>query len=292
MAKFETNLSKKDKQIIAGFLGLAVAFAFGWYLIRPAIIKINTLNDDISQASITEAQYRAKIINLSSAEAIYGRAVSDLNDSTSEFYEVMQSSSIDRMMTNYVLGFGLFPEDLTITMPNGPVEEVPYIHSEAYESMVENVVTTPTPTPIGTVTLPGAGTNESEASSNDSRAVMQAMNDVDTLLTPYNNARNASISTSTSGVECVTVSMVMSGSPEACQALIDDLCKKQSVRLTGFEWMRVDPVERVNQETGEVEFVDVDMARLRVNLNLYMVDIVDYESAVDEAVEAAASAED
>ena len=56
--------------------------------------------------------------------------------------------------------------------------------------------------------------------------------------------------------------------------------------------MRVDPVERVNQETGEIEFVDVDMARLRVNLNLYMVDIVDYESAVDEAVEAASSAED
>ena len=287
MAKFETNLSKKDKQTIAVVLSLAAAFAFGWYLIRPAIISINDLSEDIDEAQITQAQYKSKIINLTSAEAIYGKAVDDLNSSTEQFSEVMQSSGIDRMMTNYVLSFGLFPEDLYITMPDGPVQEAPYIYSEAASTQTRAVISTPTPTPVGTVSLPGTSSSSgaSDSSASGAAAVMSSTND--SLLTPYTRARESAYDTSSSVVECAYVTIVTSGTPEACQQMIDDLCHKESVRLTGFEWLDVDSVEQYNEETGEYEVIELDQSRVRVSLNLYMADITDYESAVSDAVEAA-----
>ncbi len=296
MAKFETNLSQKDKATIIGFLAFAGVFMFIWFGIRPAINDINSLNDDISHAKTVETQYRNKIINLASAEAIYERSVETINESTADFYEQMPSSGIDRMMTNYVLSFGLFPEDLYITMPSGPVEETPYIYSEAMERQVSAIIdaveATPTPIEVSTGFSAGSSsastTTEASASNPGSFA---ADTQVDSLLTPYTEAMNSASSTQSSGVEAVDITMVMTGSPEVCQALIDDLCTKPSIRITGFIWSKLEQVEQVNEETGEVELVDSDGVRLQVNVRLYMADITDYEASVTEAVEAAGVSE-
>lgn len=294
MAKFETNLSQKDKMTIVGFLAFAGVFMFAWFGIRPAVTDIKSLSDDIDHATVVEAQYRNKIINLSSSEAIFERAVSDLNDTTADFYEKMPSSSIDRMMTNYVLGFGLYPEDLYIGMPNGPVEEVPYIYSEAMARQVSSVVeevTEPTPTPIevsiGLSSGSSSSTQTAESGSAGSNFAAETL--VESLVVPYTSAMNSAGSTSSSGVEAVDITMIMTGNPDTCQALIDDLSTQPSVRITGFTWSAVDQVERINEETGEVELVDSDDVRLKVDIRLYMVDIVDYEASVTEAVEAVAA---
>ena len=147
MAKLETNLSAKDKATIAVVLFVGIVFVFSWYAIRPTVMSIRSLSDDIDQAKVVEIQSRGKVMSLTSAESAFGRVVSDLRDSTDGFYDVMTSSQIDRMATNYVLSFGLFPEDLYITMPNGPVEEIPYAYSPSAIRQASMVIATPTPTP-------------------------------------------------------------------------------------------------------------------------------------------------
>ena len=285
MAKFETNLNKKDKMTIAIVLFVGALFAFSWYLIKPAITEIRNLSDDIEQAEIVQAQYRNKVMSLTSAESLFDKAITDLTDSTSGFYEIMPSSTIDRMATNYVLSFGLFPEELSISMPSGPVEESPYAYSEAAEVQADRRQTaTPTPTPITTSTGLGSTSTSTSGSSNTNTA---ASTMVDSLFTPYDQARSGAVSTAYSGVQCVDITIVVSGSPEACQALIDDLCTKPAIRITGFNWMPVDPVEQYNEETGEIELIDLNSTRLSVSLRLYMADVADYEALVNEAVEAA-----
>jgi hypothetical protein len=283
MAKFETNLSKKDKMTIAIVLFVGVLFAFCWYLIKPAVTEIRTLSDDIEQAELLQQQYRNKIINLSSAETIFDKATDDLADSTSEFYEVMSSSAIDRMATSYVLSFGLFPEDLTINLPSTPVEEVPYDYSEAAAVQANNTATTPTPTPIAVTT--STGTASGTAAGTGTTPATSTM--VDSLLTPYGTARMNATSTAAAGVMYAELTLVMTGDEAACQALIDDLCTKPSLRITGFEWLYVDPVEQYDEETGTVTLIDPDYTRLRVNIRLYMADVADYSAMVDQAVEAA-----
>jgi len=293
MAKFETNLSAKDKVTIAIVLFVGLMFAFVWYAIKPVITNINSLNEDIEQAKITQAQYKGKIMNLTSAETIFDSVTEDLYSSTSDFYELMTSSQIDRMMTNYVLSFGLFPEDLLISMPTGPVNEVPYTNSGLAAIRASSRAATPTPTPIE-VNSNTAGTSNSsnaEDSSSSERNSASAANasNVESLIVPYSQARSLAGSTQSSGVYAADVTFVMSGSESTCQALIDDLCTNPSVRITGFEWLENVSIEQIDEETGFRVLVETDVVRLQVNLRLYMTDVTDYDEAVSAAVEAAGS---
>ena len=276
--KFESNLNDKDKKTIALVLGAAVVFMFGWFGIRPTVNDILELDGDIDTASLKQTEYKNKIINLSSAETIFGRAVNDLSDSTEEYYPMMQSSDIDRMMTSYVLGFGLYPENMNITMPVDPVVEAPYVYSD-----IEPVTVTPAPLPT---TAPTPAPAASSTGSDNSGSTEYMPEQVDSLFAPYNDARSSAVSTASSGIYCVTLSYTVTGSEEACQALIDDLSVKPSIRLTGFEWQEVDPIAE-EQEDGTIVYIEADTVRLTVNFNLYMTDIADYEEVVQEAVDAA-----
>jgi hypothetical protein len=282
MAMIETNLNKKDKMTIAIFLFIAVIFMFGWFAIRPTILKIREIDDQISQAQIKADEYKSKIIGLSSAEAIFDRAVEDINDSTSDYYEIMASSTIDRMVTSYVLSFDLYPEDLYITMPTGPIDEIPYLYSQAaYDQAALALAPTPVPTPVTTSTLDAA----SQALTGTTPAASGIQ--VQSLLTPYDSARMACTSTSSSGVVCADLTMVMTGDRNSCQALIDDLCTKPAVRITGFTWSQVEPTQVVNPDTGVVELVESESMRLQVSVRLYMTNVVDYRALVSDATAAA-----
>lgn len=283
MAKLETNLSAKDKATIAIVLFVGAVFVFSWYAIRPAIMSIRSLSDDIDQAKIQEIQCRGKVMSLASAESVFGKVVNDLNDSTSGYYEVMTSSQIDRMVTNYVLSFGLFPEDLYITMPNGPVTEAPYSYSQAAVNQASiRVAPTPTPDPVEEAMAGVSDTVEEAVNGFDPSATQ-----VDSLFVPYNQARDVATSTQFSGVQAADLTFVMTGSESACQALIDDLCRKYAVRITAFSWLEVDPIEHYDEETGRVELIEPDYVRLQVSVRLYMTNVADYEALVSDAVVAA-----
>lgn len=256
----QTNLSKKDKMTIAIVLFAALVFVIVWFLIKPTVSSILTTNDKISQAEITQAQYKSKLINLASGEAIYEKTVSDFKDSTAHFYPVMDSSEIDRMVTSYVLKKGLFAENLIISMPKGAIEEKPYVFSSIEVQDDNNFSNTTTDTTSNTSTT------------------------ADSLLTPYTTARANSSSTVYSGVQCAQITLVVTGTRNTCQAIIDDLCTKPAVRITSFEWLGVDMIEQVNPETGMIERVDSGKERLRITVNLYMADISDYEVAVSDTV--------
>lgn len=280
MAKIETNLSNKDKVTIAVVLFVGIVFVFCWYAIRPTIMSIRSLSDDIEQARIVEAQSRGKVMSLSSAEAVFGRVTSDLADSTDDYYDVMTSSQLDRMATNYVLSFGLFPEDLYISMQGTPVDETPYLYSQAALDQANMTpAPTPEPDPVLTTPTPGAAVDGTDNQAESTQ--------VESLFVPYNQARDVATATQNSGVYAADLTLVMTGSESACQALIDDLCSKHSLRITGFSWLSVDPVERANEESGTVELVQPDYVRLQVNVRLYMADVADYASLVSDAVQAA-----
>lgn len=242
----QTNLNNKDKKTIAIVLFAALVFAIAWFLIRPTVTSIMNTNEKIEEAELTQEEYRNKLIYLTSAEELYGKAVDDLNESTKDYYELMDSSEIDRMVTSYVLQSGLFAESLSIKMPDGAVEERPYLYSTLSED------------------------------SSDSSTDTSASDGADTLLAPYINARSRANSTESSGVQCVSISLSITGTKSGCQALIDDLCTKPAVRVTGFTWEKLDPVERINEQTGMVEYVDSGKVRLRIDVNLYMADVADY----------------
>jgi len=250
----QTNLNKKDKITIAVLLFAAVIFMIVWFLIKPTIASIMTTNDKIEQAEIKQQQYKSKIMLLSSAEAVYNKAVDDLNESTSDYYDIMDSSEIDRMVTSYILKSGLFAENLVINISPEPVVEEPYKYVDIERSS-------------------GSSSDDSDTSSNAS---------AESLTIPYNKARDNCKSTASSGVQRVDLTLVVTGSHSVCQAFIDDICTKPAVRVSGFSWSKVETVDVYNEETGKYEKKDPGIDRLTINVSLYMADVADYSTAVTE----------
>lgn len=251
----QTNLSKKDKLTIVSLLFATAIFMIIWFLIRPTVTSIMNTEDKIEQAQEKQTEYMNKIMYLSSAETLYDKTVSDLNNSTKDYYPLMDSSEIDKMVTSYVLRSGLFSESLTIDLSNAPVDEAPYVHADLSSQK---------------------DTGSSSGSSTEKN--------VDSLLIPYDTARNGAKSTKTSDIRRVGITLAVTGSRSACQALIDDLCTKPAVRISGFAWDKLDMIEVYNEQTGLMEYKDSGKIRLRINVYLYMADFADYSSVVSDTV--------
>ena len=125
-----STLTERDKKLLYMLVFIVIIFIFGWYIIRPLYKKTVADQEAIILASSLQSSNEAKVIGLSSAQGLTDKFTKDLAESTSDYYEYMDSSEIDKLVTSYILRNGLRARDLTITMPDGYVTETPYIYSD------------------------------------------------------------------------------------------------------------------------------------------------------------------
>ena len=81
--KFDTTLRPQDKRTIAIVVYIGIVVLFSWYMIRPAAMKLGELDDRIRTAEAAKQEYRMKSMQIGSAEVLYNKAVTDINDSNS-----------------------------------------------------------------------------------------------------------------------------------------------------------------------------------------------------------------
>lgn len=266
--KLETNLRPQDKRTIAIVIYVAIVVLFCWYMIRPAWINLGELDDKIKQEEETKQEYRMKTINLASAEVLYDSAVKDITDSTKDFYDIMDNSEIEKMGTTYILRYGLSPIDFSIDLRDGSAYgESPYQYSglKAPSKTKSNddasLTTSPTPTPA-------------DAASKINTTLKST--DVQSLQVYYNESVNGVSSTVPAEVQCAKITIVVQGTKDKLQAVIDDLTKKPSIRVRGFSWKDATPVY-VTDEEGNKTLINGNSKELKLDLNFYMSDKPQFE---------------
>lgn len=250
--KFDSTLKPQDKRTIAIVLYIGVVVLFSWYMIRPAAMKFVELDDKIRTAEATKQEYKMKTIQLGNAEILYNKAVTDITASTKNFYDVMDNSKIEKMGTSYVLGFGLTPVDFSVDLRDGSfVLEDPYAYANIKKR--EAPETTPEPT--------------KKPDLNDPTSI--AALDVKSLQAYYTQAIAGVTTTEPSEVQGAKISIVVQGTQEKCQALIDDIVKKPSIRVTGFIWTDAKEIWS-EDEKGNKILLNPDYKELRVDMYFYM----------------------
>ena len=264
--KFDSSLKPQDKKTIAIVLYAAIVLLFCWYMIRPAWLKLAELDDKIEQANATKQEYQMKSINLGTAEALYDKAVTDIEASTKDFYDVMDNSEIEKMGTEYILGFGLTPMNFTIDLRDGSaVAEVPYQYADIEGNNVAPAITT---TAVATTT-PGA--------TGATGATGFKVLDVQSLQVFYTSAVNGVTSTTPSEVQCARITLVVRGSQKKCQAMIDDLTHNPSIRVTSFGWSNSEEIW-ITDEEGNRTLLNAGDKELTISLNFYMTDKPQFET--------------
>ena len=78
-----------------------------------------------------------KIANLGLIEMQAEEYEGKISEKKDEFYQIMKSSEIDRMMTELATGNGLDIYELKFTMPGSPTDRMAYQYSELYKRQVE-----------------------------------------------------------------------------------------------------------------------------------------------------------
>ena len=256
--KFDTSLRPQDKRTIAIVLYLGIVALFGWYMIRPAAMKIGELDDKIRAAEVVKQENKMKTMQLASAEVLYKKAVTDINDSTVKFYDVTDNSQIEKKGTMYILGFGLTPVDFVVDIRDGSyVVEAPYAYSGI--EVAKNVKTTTATSTKKTTT--------NKKSTKD--ASYLATLDVKSLQAYYSQAIADAKTTSFAEVQCAKITIVVQGTQEKCQKLIDDITKKPSIRINGFFWSDAKEIW-FEDEKGNRTLMNPDYKELRVSLRYYM----------------------
>lgn len=257
--KFDATLKPQDKRTIGIVLYIAVVALFSWYMIRPAIMKMIELDDKIKTAEATRQEYKMKTLQLGTAEILYNKAVTDINASTKDFYDVMDNSKIEKMGTMYILGYGLTPVDFAVDIRDGSyVAEAPYTYAKLSKSS-------------SAISAPAIDTS---TSVKDSTAL--AAMDVKSLQTYYSQAIAGVTDTKPAEVECARITIVIQGPQDKCQTLINDITKKPSIRVTGFTW--ADAKEVWNEdEKGNKILMNPDYKELRIDLCFYMTEKPHFE---------------
>ena len=273
-----STLTERDKKLLYMLVFIVIIFIFGWYIIRPLYKKTVADQEAIILASSLQSSNEAKVIGLSSAQGLTDKFTKDLAESTSVYYEYMDSSEIDKLVTSYILKNGLRARDLTITMPDGYVTETPYIYSDitvyGESPYIETVEETDEDTEKST-----DKEEKIKSSSYYKDAVLGTITgyrpeEISIVATPmesYASGEESAVTTDSSEILCVKLSIVVEGDPETEQKVIDDLTHNPSLRVTGFNWIQLDPVTYVLDD-GSIVVVESELNQLQLSVNLYMKD--------------------
>ena len=276
-----STLTARDKKLLYMLVFIVIIFLFGWYLIRPLYKKTVEDQEKIIVASSLQAANETKVIGLSSLKNLNDKFAADLSESTSDYYDYMDSSEIDKLVTSYILKQGLLARDLTIAMPNEYVSESPYIYSGI---TVNN--STVSDSSYDEITAVEAGDEKKDTDEEKTKSSSYYKDAVLGFLTGYHpeeisivaspmesyaSGQRSADSTQSSEILCVQLSIVVEGDPKIEQAVIDDLTHNPSLRVTGFNWIDLDPVTFI-LEDGSIAVVESELSQLQISVNLYMKD--------------------
>lgn len=133
----KTNMTESDKRLLVGMFLFVIIVAVGYWGILPQYKRYKKLETKIEQEEDEQKLNKMKIANLALIEMQSDEYEQKIADKKDEFYQVMKSSDIDKMMTELASGRGLDIYELSFTMPTSPTERMAYQYSELYTRQQE-----------------------------------------------------------------------------------------------------------------------------------------------------------
>lgn len=247
------GISKRD-QLILFLLGIfLIVVVIGYWGVRPQFRKMASIQNEIEEEEETKRENTMKISQLPMLEAEceeYQKVIDEYQD---DFYSVMTSDEIDRMLTSQALSLGLSAYDLEITMPDAPSDRLAYQYSYLYSQQIAAQATAEDQEALGAEERESAAEAEEYATGEES---------------DLNEDGESTTSTYVANQEiyAATVSMTVGGDMEDLQKFLDQLnASEKRILVVSYAWgEREVPIT----STGEVA-VQVTKT-LTVNLEIYM----------------------
>ena len=135
----KSNMSSRDKTLLTVMFIIVIVVSIGYWGIRPQLKAYVGLQEKIEKEVYTKKLNQQKITNLGFVEESVNDYEKKINDRKDEFFPVMTSSEVDRMMTEMALDEKLDIYDLSFRMPSKPTERLAYRNSELYKVQQQQI---------------------------------------------------------------------------------------------------------------------------------------------------------
>lgn len=132
----QTNMTERDKKLLVGMLIGVIIVAIGYWGILPQIKAYVKLNEKIEKEVKEKKLNETKLMNLGAIQIQADEYEKKVAERKGEFYQMLSSSEIDRMMTQLAVGNNLDIYDLDFTMPTAPTERLAYKNSQLYQDQL------------------------------------------------------------------------------------------------------------------------------------------------------------
>lgn len=133
----KTNMTERDKKLLVGmFIGVIIV-AIGYWGIRPQLKKYFSLEEKIEKEEDTKKINEQKMLNAGTIAIQADGYEEKIAERKDEFYPIMTSSDVDRMMTQMAVGHNLNVYDLSFNMPTSPTARLAYQNSSLYAWQLE-----------------------------------------------------------------------------------------------------------------------------------------------------------
>ena len=222
------EITERDKKLLLFMAFFVIVLGFGFFIIRPlsqadAELKIELENQ---QELMMETQLPAMESSLVKTQ----EELEELEEAAKDFYPVMKSQEIDRLLTGIVVGKGLESRQMTITMPQSELKLEPYYASAAAaeDSMAQSAA---------------------QGASEEDGSTAQA---TETVFT---------------GIYAAQVQMTIRGNRVTMQQMVDELTRNYpSIRITSAGW----GTENNSIRNADGEYITSVNDTLQLGLEVYM----------------------
>lgn len=136
------KLTDRDKKLLVILAVFVLIVGVGAGIIYPLLHKNEELQTQLAEARLVKMENEQKVVSVANLKSQKEKAAQSLSEVQSEFFAVMASKDIDKMMTEMALSYGLVARDLNISMPGAgeytSLTEYPVILSQGASAESEN----------------------------------------------------------------------------------------------------------------------------------------------------------
>lgn len=120
------TITEHDKKLLYFLAIFVIVVGFGGLVIRPLVVANLQISKKLEQAQEEKSNLEQKVGLSTSSKKVYDSLSKDLKKSVSDFYPMMKSEEVDKMITDLLLDYGVFSRDLDIQMGTEEVQIKPY----------------------------------------------------------------------------------------------------------------------------------------------------------------------
>ena len=301
----KTNMTERDKKLLVGmFIGVIIV-AIGYWGILPQFKQYRALAEKIEKEEDTQKLNKMKLLNVGTIEIQADNYEEKIAERRDEFYPIMSSSEIDRMMTQMAVSHGLSIYDLSFNMPTSPTSRLAYQNSSLYtwqlQAMSEYSPSEDTMTDTDLLSATTDTGDDADAPTTSNKTEQDLMNDAI-------GGEEGGYQPNTD-IYAVPVTITVGGDVYDLERFIEDInTLDKRALLLGYSWGEFRDVVRRNSEGNEVsvtsdssaesteegvsseELADttlevVTRKSLTVRLEIYMCDTSDVSTTTDATEE-------